>query len=92
MALAFFALATVGLMEAKAATDYNWTQVSRWREGVRYNQDGATIYPQEWYPAKGYDVRPHKQLYKMFPSWSSEMAITRPPATTCGRPCSTLPM
>ncbi|MGK5021375.1 PEP-CTERM sorting domain-containing protein [Janthinobacterium sp. LB2P10] len=67
MALAFFALATVGLMEAKAATDYNWTQVSRWREGVRYNQDGATIYPQEWYPAKGYDVRPHKQLYKMFP-------------------------
>ncbi|WP_436476871.1 PEP-CTERM sorting domain-containing protein [Janthinobacterium sp. LB3P112] len=65
--LAFVALAASGLMQAQAATNYNWTQVSRWMEGARYAQDGATIYPQEWYPAKGYDVRPHQQLYAMFP-------------------------
>ncbi|MBI2732804.1 MAG: hypothetical protein HYX44_05745 [Aquabacterium sp.] len=62
------AVLAAGGLQAQAAT-YSWTQASRWQEEDRYTSvGGATVYPQEWYPAKGYDVRPHAALYSMFPS------------------------
>ncbi|TAK99270.1 MAG: hypothetical protein EPO09_01405 [Aquabacterium sp.] len=60
-------LAVTGVVQAQAST-YNWTQASRWQEEDRYTTSaGATVYPEEWYPSTGYDVRPHAQLYSMFP-------------------------
>lgn len=67
-AVALVSLAATGAVQAHAATTYNWTQASRWQEEDRYpTTGGVTVYPEEWYPAKGYDVRPHAQLYSMFP-------------------------
>lgn len=52
---------------AQAATPYTWTEVARWQEEDRYASAGVTIYPQEFYPSKGYDVRPHQATRDLFP-------------------------
>lgn len=49
------------------AQSYTWTQVSRWQEEDRYSASGNTVYRQEFYPSKGYDVRPHQATRQLFP-------------------------
>jgi hypothetical protein len=49
------------------AQSYTWTQVSRWQEEDRYQSVGNTIYRQEFFPSKGYDVRPHQATRTLFP-------------------------
>ncbi|MEK9765952.1 MAG: hypothetical protein VW274_05685, partial [Thalassolituus sp.] len=46
---------------------YDWTQATRWREDAPYNTATHKKYPQQFFPLKGYDVRPHRELYPMFP-------------------------
>ncbi|MDO9237976.1 MAG: hypothetical protein Q7U28_18305 [Aquabacterium sp.] len=46
---------------------YNWTFAARWNEVTRSTSGGVTTYPEEFYPYKEYDVRPHQQLRSMFP-------------------------
>ncbi|MBH1987693.1 MAG: PEP-CTERM sorting domain-containing protein [Burkholderiales bacterium] len=52
---------------AQTAPSYTWTQVSRWQEEDRYNSGGSVVYREEWFPSKGYDVRPHQVLRTLFP-------------------------
>ena len=51
----------------QAPSTYTWTQVSRWQEEDRYLSGGNTVYRQEFYPSKGYDVRPHQATRTLFP-------------------------
>ena len=46
---------------------YDWTQATRWREDAPLNTRTRKKYPQQLFPFKGYDVRPHEHLWYMFP-------------------------
>lgn len=63
---AVFSLLSLAVQGLSAAS-YTYTQVSRWQEEDRTTSGGLTTYPQEFYPSKGYDVRPHSRLWSMFP-------------------------
>ena len=64
LALGFGVLAHA---QATTSSTYQWTQVSRWQEEDRITSGGSTIYKQEWFPHKGYDVRPHQVTRTLFP-------------------------
>lgn len=53
--------------QAQTSPSYTWTQVSRWQEEDRYASGGNAVYRQEFFPSKGYDVRPHQVLRTLFP-------------------------
>ena len=56
----------IPVQDAFSAT-YEWTQATRWREDAPLNTRTRKKYPQQLFPFKGYDVRPHEQLWYMFP-------------------------
>lgn len=49
------------------AATYDWTQATRWREDAPLNTGTRVKYREQFFPYKGYDVRPHQQLAYMFP-------------------------
>ncbi len=61
------ACALQGIAAPAFAQSYTWTQVSRWQEEDRYLSGGNTVYREEFFPSKGYDVRPHQATRTLFP-------------------------
>lgn len=49
-------------------TGYTWTQISRWKEDGRSVVPTRVRYQQQFFPNKGYDIRPHQQIRNVYPA------------------------
>ncbi|MDO9234768.1 MAG: hypothetical protein Q7U28_01885 [Aquabacterium sp.] len=67
-AVSALVLAACAAQALAQTTTYSYTQVSRWKEDARSESSGVVLYPQEWYPAKGYDIFPNLQTKSLFPA------------------------